>query len=415
MALVVAAIGGIVAKTFAGDDSAGASGGTGGASSAAANGGGPAAAVTVAIGLDAPLSGSLAAFGLSLKNSAELAVRTANQTRYVPGVTFELKALDDQAQPAKGEQNAGQFVGDNKVLGVVGPLNSSVAQSMLGVLDQAGLVDVSPANTNPVLTQGADWAKGSKSRPYKTYFRTVTTDAAQGPFAAQYLYKEARKTRLFVIDDKKSYGASLAAGFSSEFTRLGGSVVGTEHTNPDDRDFPTLAARVKTSGADAVYYGGDYPAAAALSQQLKQAGANVPLMGGDGIYAPEFISLNPKAEGDLASSVGAPPQELPSAKSFLSQYRAAGYPEDPGSYGGYAYDSVWAVIEAVRSVVAANGGALPVDARARVVKAMAGVAFDGVTGRVAFDEYGDTLNRQLTVSTVRGGSWATVKTGTYTP
>ncbi|GAB1335065.1 branched-chain amino acid ABC transporter substrate-binding protein [Streptomyces sp. E-15] len=369
---------------------------------------------TVVIGVDAPLTGELSAMGLGIKNSADLAAKTANKQNLVKGVTFKIEALDDQAQPSAGQQNASKFVGESEVLGVVGPLNSSVAESMQKVFDDAKLVQVSPANTGPALTQGADW-QNKKVRPYKAYFRTATTDAIQGPFAAQYVYTTAKKKKVFVIDDKKTYGSGLAATFTGEFKKLGGKVVGTEHINPDAKDFSAVATKVKNSGADVVYYGGEYPQAGPLSKQIKAAGAKVPLVGGDGIKDDTFMKLaGSEATGDLATSVGAPVEDLPSAKQFVADYKAAGYKEEYSAYGGYAYDSAWSIIEAVKKVVDANGGKLPSDARAKVTEAMQGVSFDGVTGKVSFDEYGDATNKQLTVYAVKNGAWVTVKSGTYT-
>jgi branched-chain amino acid transport system substrate-binding protein len=368
---------------------------------------------TVTIGVDAPLTGDLSALGLGIKNSVDLAVNQANKKNYVKGVTFKIAAKDDQAQPSSGQQNASAFVSDNSVLGVVGPLNSSVAESMQKVFDDAKLVEVSPANTNPALTQGADWQK-TKSRPYKSYFRTATTDAIQGPFAAQYVYNKAKKTKVFVIDDKKTYGAGLAATFTAEFKKLGGKVVGTEHINPDTKDFSAVATKVKNSGAQVVYYGGEYPQAGPLSKQIKSAGANIPLVGGDGIYADDFIKLaGSAATGDMATSVGAPVETLPSAKDFVANYKAAGYKEEYAAYGGYSYDSAWAIIEAVKKVVDDNGGKLPSDARAKVTAAVQNVSFDGVTGKVSFDQYGDATNKQLTVYSVTNGAWKAVESGTY--
>ncbi|MFD3552019.1 bifunctional serine/threonine-protein kinase/ABC transporter substrate-binding protein [Streptomyces goshikiensis] len=407
VALATLAVAGVLTWTLSGDGSPDGKGGT--------TGGSAASSVTVVIGVDAPLSGDLSVFGVGIKNSADLAVRNANRTRHVPGVNFEIKALNDQAQPGKGQENATRFIADDKVLGVVGPLNSSVAQAMLRPFEGANLVSVSPANTNPALTYGADWVKGVKSRPYKTYFRTVATDADQGPFAARYLHDEAKKTKLFVIDDNSAYGTGLTTGFRSEFTRLGGTLVGADHVDPTGSDFATLAARVRASGADAVYFGGYYTTAAPLSKQLKQAGADIPFMGGDGVFDTQFISTNDKAEGDLATGIGAPAEDLPGGPAFLSQYQAAAYPEQAGSYGAYAYDATWAVIEAVKGLAAANGGTLPPDARAKMPKAVAGLAFDGVTGRVAFDQYGDTTNRAYTVHAVTGGVWKSLKSGRYTP
>lgn len=372
------------------------------------------AGTTVVIGVDAPLTGDLSALGLGIKNSVDLAARTANKEKTVEGITFVVEALDDQAQPSSGQQNATKFVADDEVLGVIGPLNSSVGESMQKVLDDAKLVQVSPANTSPALTQGIDW-QTAPVRPYKSYFRTSTTDAIQGPFAAQYLYDDAKKRKVFVIDDKKTYGAGLAGTFTDAFRELGGDVVGTEHINPDTKDFSAVATKVRTSGADVVYYGGEYPQAGPLSKQIKAAGAKIPLVGGDGIYSGEFIKLaGTTSAGDLATSVGAPVEDLPSAKEFVANYEAGGYQEDYEAYGGYSYDSAWAVIEAVRKVVGDNDGELPDDAREKVLAAMQDVSFDGVTGPVAFDEFGDATNKQLTVYAVENGEWDDVKSGTYT-
>ncbi|MFD4654436.1 ABC transporter substrate-binding protein [Kitasatospora sp. NPDC058444] len=374
-------------------------------------GSGNSGSTTVVIGVDAPLTGDLSALGLGIRNSVDLAVKKANETNEVPGVKFEIKALDDTGKPAPGQQNATQLVGDSKVLGVVGPLNSSVAQSMQQIFDDAGLVEVSPANTGVALSQGEKWASGEKKRPFQSYFRTATTDAVQGPFAAQFLYNDAKKTKVFLIDDQKTYGAGLAGTFKSEFTKLGGQLVGEEHVNPDDRDFAAIVTKVKSSGAEAVYYGGEYPAAGPLSLQLKEANVTIPLMGGDGIQSGDFIKLNPKSQGDYATAVGLPVESLDTAKKYIADYKTAGYKDAYETYGGYSYDSAWAIIQGVKQAVKDNNGKVP--DRKAVRDAVQKVTFDGVTGKVSFDEFGDTTNKQLTVYTVKDGKWAVEKSGTF--
>ncbi|MET7872459.1 branched-chain amino acid ABC transporter substrate-binding protein [Streptomyces cyaneofuscatus] len=379
------------------------------------NSSGDGGTTTVVIGLDAPLTGDLSALGLGIKNSADLAVKQANAKKYVEGITFEIQALDDQAQPSSGQQNASKLVANKKVLGVVGPLNSSVGESMQKVLADEKLVQVSPANTSPSLTQGQKWNEGTKERPFASYFRTATTDAVQGPFAAQYLFNDAKKKKVFVIDDKKTYGAGLAGTFKAEFEKLGGKIAGTEHIDPETKDFSSVATKVKSSGADVVYYGGEYPAAGPLSKQIKKAGAKIPVVGGDGIYSAEYIKLSGKeGVGDLATSVGAPIDTLPSAKEFVANYEKAGYKEPFEAYGGYSYDAAWSIIEAVKAVADANDGKLPSDARAKVAEAVGKVDFDGVTGKVSFDEFGDTTNKQLTVYEYKDGAWTAVKSGELT-
>ncbi|MEU9299404.1 branched-chain amino acid ABC transporter substrate-binding protein [Streptomyces sp. NPDC048269] len=368
---------------------------------------------TVVIGVDAPLTGDLSALGLGIKNSADLAARQANEKKYVKGVTFKIEALDDQAQASSGQQNATKLTANKDVLGVVGPLNSSVSESMQKVFDDAKLAQISPANTSPSLTQGPKWAEGTKTRTYKSYFRTATTDAIQGPYAAQYLFNKAGKKKVFIIDDKKTYGAGLAGTFKGEFTKLGGAVAGEGHIDPESKDFSAIVTQVKSSGADVVYYGGEYPAAGPLSKQIKASGTNIPLVGGDGIKDKKYVELaGATATGDFATSVGAPVESLPSAKDFIDNYKKAGFKDDYSAYGGYSYDSAWAVIEAVKKVVEANDGKLPSDARAKVLEAVQGVSFDGVTGKVSFDEFGDATNKQLTVYKVEGDDFKPVESGT---
>lgn len=369
---------------------------------------------TVVIGVDAPITGDLSALGLGIKNSADLAAKTANKEKTVPGIKFEVKPLDDQAQPSVGQQNAQKFIDDDTVVGVVGPLNSGVSQSMQKPLNDASLTQVSPANTGTELTQGENWKTGDKKRPYKTYFRTATTDQIQGAFAAKYLFNNAKIKQVYLIDDQKPYGAGLAASFKATFTTLGGKIVGTDHVNPDDRDFNAVVTKVKKSGAKAVYYGGEYPAGAPLSQQLKDS-VQIPLMGGDGMYSADFIKLNKKAQGDIATSVGKPVEELDSAKKFIADYKTAGYKDAYEAYGGGTYDATWAIIEAVKLAVSENNGKLPDSPRAKVLDAMSKVKFDGVTGPVSFDEYGDTTNTMMTAYQVDGGKWTSKLSEAYKP
>ncbi|WP_185026500.1 branched-chain amino acid ABC transporter substrate-binding protein [Streptomyces candidus] len=368
----------------------------------------------VVIGVDSPTSGDLSALGLGIRNSADLAAKTANKNNTVPGVEFVTQPLDDQAQPNVGQQNAAKFISDKKVIGVVGPLNSSIAQVMQKPFTDAKLTQVSPANTGTELTQGPNWKAGDKKRPFAAYFRTATTDQVQGAFAAKYLYTTKKIDKVYLMDDQKTYGAGLAASFKEQFTKLGGKIVGEDHVVPEERDFNAIVTKVKNSGAKALYYGGEYPAAGPLSQQLKDA-IKIPLMGGDGIYSADFLTLNKKAEGDLATSVGKPVEQLDSAKKFIDDYKAAGYKEDYEAYGGGTYDATWAIIEAVKIAVADNGGKVPADLRPKVLDAMSKVKFDGVTGPVSFDEYGDTTNTMMTAYQVENGKWAAKFSEAYKP
>jgi branched-chain amino acid transport system substrate-binding protein len=371
--------------------------------------GGEAGAAKVAkIGVIAPLSGDLSALGAGIKNSVDLAIKQANEKQTVPGWTLELDAQDDEAKPDSGKNAATKLAGDDEVIAVVGTLNSSVSQSVQPVLSGAQITQVSPANTNPTLTQGADLA--SPKRPYPGYFRTCTTDTVQGSFAAKYLLDKGIK-KVATIHDKKAYGQGLVASFSEAFKSGGGEIVDAETINPEDKDFSAVIGKVKGANPDAVYYGGEYPQAGPLSQQAKSAGLTVPLMGGDGIKDPAYIELAGKtSEGDLATSVGAPTESLPTAKQFISDYEAAGYKEPYAAYGAYSYDAANAIINALRTSLASASDAK--SARAATIDAMGKVSFEGATGKVAFDQFGDTTNKVITAYLVKGGDFVAEKTGT---
>jgi branched-chain amino acid transport system substrate-binding protein len=371
-------------------------------------GGGEDGTTTVKIGVIAPLTGDLSALGLGIQNATDLAIKQANKNKTVPGVKFELVEKDDEGKTDPAKNGATQLAADKDVIGVVGTLNSSTAQVVQPVLNSAKIAMVSPANTGPALTKGEDFEKNPK-RTYPYYFRTATTDAIQGPFAARYLYQKAGIKTVATIHDKKTYGQGLATAFAAEYKKLGGKVVAQETINPDDANYQAAISKVKGKKPGAVYYGGEFPQAAPLSKQMKSAGLNVPLMGGDGIYSDEFMKLAGKAAtGDLATSVGAPTEKLPSAKKFVADYKAGGYKQPYEAYGAYSYDAANSIIRAFKS--AYKKGDSVETTRAKMAGALTKTTFDGVTGKVAFDKYGDTTTRILTVYKVTGGKWVAANT-----
>jgi branched-chain amino acid transport system substrate-binding protein len=382
----------------------------------ATTGGTTAAGAKVAkIGFIAPLSGGLSALGLGMRNSAQLAVDLANKSNAIPGWTLEFVPLDDEAKPDVGANAATSLAGDDAVMGVVGTLNSGVAQSVIPILDAAHIVQISPANTNPTLTQGADPA--NPTRPNANYFRTATTDSIQGPVAAKYLLDAGMK-KVAVVHNKGTYGQGLAEAFATAFADGGGEVVARESFTPDTQDLSTVVTTIKAAGPEAVFFGGEYAESketgggARLSNQMKANGLNVPLMGGDGIFDPEFINLaGSTSNGDLATSVGAPPTDLPSAAAFLSEYEKAGFKEPYAAYGAMTFDATNAIIEGLKVSLASATDAK--SARQATVDAVGKVDFEGASGQVKFDEFGDTVTRVITVYEVAEGKWATKQVINY--
>ncbi|MFC7492452.1 MULTISPECIES: branched-chain amino acid ABC transporter substrate-binding protein [unclassified Knoellia] len=355
------------------------------------------------IGVIAPLSGDLSALGKGIQHSVELAVKQANDSKAIPGWTLEVEAVDDEGKADVGKNGATKLASDDQVVGVVGNLNSSVSQQTQPVFAAANITQISPANTGPSLTRGAD----GNARPYKTFFRTCTTDIAQGGFAAKFLIDQGIKT-VATVHDKKTYGQGLVQYFTEAYKAAGGTVVAAETINPDESNYSPVVSKVAPSKPGAVFYGGEYPQGGPLSKQMKAGGLNVPLMGGDGIFDPQFIALaGSTSTGDLATSVGEPTDASEAGKKFLADYEAAKYTEPSAAYGGYSYDAANAIINALK--VSLKDAADAKSARQATVDEVGKVSFDGVTGKVEFDEFGDTKVKVITGYKVEGGKWATVK------
>lgn len=365
----------------------------------------------VRIGVVAPLSGSLTALGVGIKNGADLAVRQANEKKKIEGWKIVLDAQDDTAVPDVGANAAAKLTDDPAVVAVVTTLNSSVAEKVAPILNDAKVVMVSPANTNPTLTQGND--PNNKQRPFDYYFRVSTTDAIQGPFAADYVFDTLGAKNVVLIHDKKVYGQGLALAFKGRLEEKGGKVATVETVGENDKDFSAVLSRVKRFNANLIYYGGEYPAASLLTSQADQQGIKTPLMGGDGIYSGTYIEVAKQAgEGDYATSVGAPTEELPTAKAFVDAYNAAGYADPFEAYGAYAFDATNVIIEALAKVLPGKDS-IDESVREELREAVQNTSFDGVTGKLAFDEFGDTTTRILTVYKVEGGAWKPQKTAEF--
>jgi branched-chain amino acid transport system substrate-binding protein len=363
---------------------------------------------TLIVGVIAPLSGELTALGKGIQHSAELAVDQANEKCAIKGYKLAVQPEDDQKSPQLGAQAATKLASTPNVIGVVSTLNSSVSQSVQPILDGAGILQISPANTADSLTKGENI--DSPKRPYKTYFRTCTVDSLQGPFAADYLVKEAGKKKIAIITDGLTYGEGLADAFTKRAEEDGAQIVTRQKIGEKDTDFSNVIAAIKPFAPDAIYYGGQYPQAGPVSQQFAGAGVNVPVMGGDGIFDKQYIALGGK-NGDLATSVGAPTEELASAKAFVDAYDKKGYTEGFSAYGVFAYDAANVIVGAVSKALGDKEWSDSM--REDVVKATQDFKGEGATGELGFDENGDSINTTLTVYQVADGDWKSVKTGKF--
>ena len=372
-------------------------------------------APVVKIGVDLPVSGADASIGIPTQNGAVLAIEEANKNGFAGG-KFKLEAslLDDAVQgthdPAAGAQNVKTFIADSAVLAMVGPFNSNVAKSEIPLTNDAGLVQISPSNTNDGLTVGEDAKKLRTAHPdVNTYFRVCTRDSRQGLALAEVAAKRLGFKKIFVIDDNETYGKGLADVFDASFRKLGGTVLGHEHVTKNQQDFKALLTKVKSQNPDAVFFGGNTSTGAGLvRKQMGDVGlGSVTYIGGDGISDDEFEKVAGDAANGSYFTVAAPDAtKLPAAKSFVEAYKAR-FKTDVGPYSANAYTAAKIEIAAIEKAIQDAGGKMPT--RADVLKNVAATRdFDSPIGKVGFDRNGDTTSPVLSLMKVQGGKKVTI-------
>lgn len=367
---------------------------------------------TVKIGMISPLSGSLSALGLGMKNSADLAIKQANAAGTIKGWKIEFSPQDDQEDPNTGGAAASKLASDPQVGGVIGTLQSSIALQAAPQLDKQSIVLISPANTNPSLTQGKDYLK-TKNRPFKSYFRVATTDLIQGAFAADYAFDTLKAKSAYLVNDKLVYGQGLDQAFATEFAKKGGKVITTDFVTKDQKEFGSLVSKVKAAKPDLVFYGGQFPEGAPFAKQLADAGVAAPFMGGDGLVDKGFIATIAKPTANAyATNVGAAVEDLPTAAKYVADYKAAAYKDPFSAYGPNTFDCANVLIQAMAKVLPGKSK-IDDSVRADIVAAVQGISLEGATGKVSFDQYGDTTNRIITMYKVEGGDWKKKQTGSF--
>jgi len=364
---------------------------------------------TIKIGIDLPMSGADAAIGVPTANGAILAVEQANAAGFAGGkYKIEADVLDDTVQgkhdPAAGAQNVKTFVADAAVLAMMGPYNSNVAKAEIPITNEAGLAQISPANTNDSLTIG-DPAKGLRSAHPDTiaYFRVCTRDSRQGLALAKFARQLGWK-KVYVVDDNETYGKGLADVFDPSFRQIGGVVLGHDHITANQQDFKALLTKAKALQPDAVFYGGDVSTGGALlRRQMADVGLqNVPFMGGDGIGTSEFLKIaGPMADHTYYSLAAPDATKLQSAQAFVAAYRKR-FKTDVGAYSANAFTAINIELAAIAAAITANNGALPT--RAAVLANIAATKnFSSPIGPVGFDVDGDTTAPILTLKQVVDG------------
>jgi branched-chain amino acid transport system substrate-binding protein len=358
---------------------------------------------TITIGINLPLTGADAHDAELIKDGAMLALDEANAQGGVAGYKINVMVLDDgtatagQYDPAQAATNARKMVSDNSVVAAIGPQMSGSGKAMAPILSQGNLATVTPSSTNPDITDpkfAGQYRPGGKA----IYFRTVTTDAFQGPNMANYMADTLKIKSVYVLDDSGAYGVGIADSFQKQAEKRGVKVLGRDQLNPKEADYTTVLTKIKSLNPDALYYGGVAQAGVKVVKQSYDIMPKMIRAGGDGCYGAEILKGAgfPAAEG-LYATIAAPNLlENPEAKPWVERF-AKKYGTQPENYSITAYDAALVILDAVKRV-AESGKEVN---RGNVRDAIQTSKAKTLQGTVSFDDNGDITNREVSVFQIK--------------
>jgi branched-chain amino acid transport system substrate-binding protein len=362
-----------------------------------------AAEKVLVIGMSVPLTGALARQAKIASTAAQFAVDQANSRGGAGGYRIKLMVLDDgssntgQYDPALSATNARRMVTDPLVIAAVGPMNSGSAKAMAPIFSQADIAFISGSATNPDLNDPKFWSlyhPGGKPN----FFRTVTTDAYQGPGMANYFAEVLRVKKVTVLDDTGAYGVGMANAFAEQAAKKGMEVVIRDRVDPLQADYSPVLTRAKSLGSEALYFGGDPLAGIKIAKQSYEILPSAVKGGGDGMHTPDMLtgSGSSAVNGWYATSAASHVLDQPQVQKWVKAFTTATQTQ-PADYSVTYYDAVEVVLGAVRRVA---GGRKPVT-RENVRAEMLRMKLALVQGEVSFNRYGDLASTAVSIFQVR--------------
>jgi branched-chain amino acid transport system substrate-binding protein len=329
---------------------------------------------TIKIATQSPLSGGQAALGEGIKLGAQLAVEKFKGNLEKAGFKVELVPFDDQAKPDVGVANARNIIADKDIMAVVGHLNSGVAIPSSEVYKEVNLAMVSPANTNPTVTD----------RGYPNVYRVCGRDDVQGVVGSEFAHGTLKAKSVYIIHDKTAYGQGVAEFFKADAEKKGLKIAGFEGTE-EKSNFDPIITPIRAKNPDLIYFGGIYEQAAPFFKAAREKGVKAKFLGPDGLDSSDLTKIAGKTVvGMHYTSVAGPVSVYPQAKQFAEEYKKK-FGKNPEPFAAQAYDATAILLKAVEA--AGKGGKAPT--RDSVTAAVRDVKHSGITGSVEFDAKGD--------------------------
>ncbi|HEY0063039.1 MAG TPA: branched-chain amino acid ABC transporter substrate-binding protein [Telluria sp.] len=351
-----------------------------------------AAEQVVRIGSASPVTGPGAHLGKDTENGARMAVDDLNAKGFrIDGkpVRLVLLAEDDGSDPKQGTAVAQKLV-DAGVVGVVGHLNSGTTVPASKIYHTAGVAQITPSATTPAYTK----------QGFKSAFRLVANDGKVGSTLGRQAVQRFKVQRVAVIDDRTAFGQGLADEFIKGVKAADGKVeiVSRQFTTDKATDFNAILTQIRSKKPDLLFYGGMDAVAGPMLKQMKALGMNIKFMGGDGVCSEKLPELAGDGLGEdkvlCAVAGGVTGEGEKGYADFVARYRKT-FNLELQTYAPYAYDAVMVMATAMQNAKSADP--------ARFVPALARLRYQGVTGDISFDRFGDLNNAAMTLYTYRAG------------
>ena len=326
---------------------------------------------TLKIGTLSPLTGPYAQDGTDILQGVKTAVAVMKAAGGVPGFDeIEVFPGDSACDGGKATMAANKLI-NSGVHGVVGAYCSSATIPASVPLNEANIVQITPASTHTDVT----------SRGYKQIFRMPPRDDVQAWSTVKFLENSLSAKTLALIDDRQTYTVGLTENITKFVKETGKvNIVALEHITPGDKDFTAVLTKLKKINPDAIYMGVYQPEGSLMVRQAEALGIRSKLISEDAVYHPKFLEVGgAAAEGTYLTFAKAPQSKV--RRDFEAKYKSMWNVKTVGSYAYYAYDAAMIFMKAVKMV-----GSTKTD---KVVDTLRGNAWDGVTGEIKFDSKGD--------------------------
>ncbi len=347
---------------------------------------GAAAQAQIRIATVGPMTGSYAAVGAQMKAGAEQAVADINKAGGVNGQQLVLEVGDDACDPRQAVSVANQMA-SRKVAVVAGHYCSGSSIPASKVYAEEGVLQISPASTNPAYTDKGSW----------NTFRVCGRDDQQGLVAGKYLATTFKGKKIAILHDNSAYGKGLADETKKSLNANGTTEALYAAYTPGERDYSAIVSRMKQAGIDVIYVGGYHTETGLIARQAKEQGMNVTMVGGDALVTNEFWQIAGPAGENTLMTFPSDPRKRPTAAAAVSEFKAKGF--DPEGYTLYTYGAIQIWAEAAKKANSIDGKKV-----ADVLHG--GQAWNSVLGPISFDKKGDITTADYVFYVWKNGNYS---------